>query len=214
MERPSNRMSSRVLPARRQGVSRCHRGHRRVALAALRSLPGSHRRGPARRRAAGVGTRSTFRSRPACDLGNRPCTGRRAGAANPLAALASQPLDRKHPLWQLHVFEDYAGGTIVFSRIQHCMADGFALMHVALSLCDSTNGAAYSTRRRPARSFATTGTNFCTIRHAHLTSHASPQATPSLPRDCCSCEPIRIRHCAPARGREDLAGQSPSRCPR
>lgn len=66
-----------------------------------------------------------------------PAPGDEAALQRALSKLASEPLDKAHPLWQLHVFEDYAGGTIVFSRIHHCVADGFALMNVLLSLCDA-----------------------------------------------------------------------------
>lgn len=51
-------------------------------------------------------------------------------------AVASSVLDRRRPLWQLHVFERPASGTIVLARIHHAIADGFALLGVLLALCD------------------------------------------------------------------------------
>ena len=50
--------------------------------------------------------------------------------------LAMQPLDRGRPLWQLHLVEDYDGGSALIVRIHHCIADGIALIAVAMSLVD------------------------------------------------------------------------------
>ena len=58
-----------------------------------------------------------------------------------VAELAMQPLDRKRPLWQIHLIEDYTGpdgirGSAMIVRIHHCIADGIALISVTLSLVD------------------------------------------------------------------------------
>ncbi|NPC55791.1 wax ester/triacylglycerol synthase family O-acyltransferase [Caenimonas soli] len=50
--------------------------------------------------------------------------------------LAMQPLDHKHPLWQIHLVEDYRGGSALLVRIHHCIADGIALISVTMSLVD------------------------------------------------------------------------------
>jgi diacylglycerol O-acyltransferase / wax synthase len=50
--------------------------------------------------------------------------------------LAMQPLDRAHPLWQMHLVEDYQGGSALIVRIHHCIADGIALISVTMSLVD------------------------------------------------------------------------------
>ncbi|WP_435520874.1 wax ester/triacylglycerol synthase family O-acyltransferase [Caenimonas aquaedulcis] len=50
--------------------------------------------------------------------------------------LAMQPLDRRHPLWQFHLVEDYDGGSALIVRIHHCIADGIALISVTMSLVD------------------------------------------------------------------------------
>jgi WS/DGAT/MGAT family acyltransferase len=50
--------------------------------------------------------------------------------------LAMQPLDPKHPLWQIHLVEDYDGGSAMIVRIHHCIADGIALISVTMSLVD------------------------------------------------------------------------------
>jgi diacylglycerol O-acyltransferase / wax synthase len=47
-----------------------------------------------------------------------------------------QPLDRRHPLWQVHFIDGYRGGAAVFCRVHHSLADGIALTRVVLSMTD------------------------------------------------------------------------------
>ena len=58
----------------------------------------------------------------------------------PLQALVSQiltdTLARDRPLWELHLVERPSGSAII-AKIHHCLGDGFALVGVLLSLCDS-----------------------------------------------------------------------------
>jgi WS/DGAT/MGAT family acyltransferase len=60
--------------------------------------------------------------------------------------LAMEPLDRAHPLWRIHLVEDYEGGSAMIVRIHHCIADGIALISVTMSLVDG--GAAPPERRK------------------------------------------------------------------
>ncbi len=53
-----------------------------------------------------------------------------------LAELTMTPLDRKRPLWQFHLVENYQGGSALMVRIHHCIADGIALISVTTSLVD------------------------------------------------------------------------------
>ena len=58
-----------------------------------------------------------------------------------VAILATQRLDPKRPLWQIHLIEDYTGpdgvkGSAMIVRIHHCIADGIALISVTMSLVD------------------------------------------------------------------------------
>ncbi|MBP7963516.1 MAG: wax ester/triacylglycerol synthase family O-acyltransferase [Caldilineaceae bacterium] len=56
------------------------------------------------------------------------------------------PMDLTKPPWQIYVIENYHGhdqhghpianGTVVFTRLHHCIADGMALVQVFLSLTD------------------------------------------------------------------------------
>ncbi|MFC5520625.1 wax ester/triacylglycerol synthase family O-acyltransferase [Polaromonas jejuensis] len=58
-----------------------------------------------------------------------------------VAELATQRLDPKRPLWQIHLIEDYLGadgvkGSAMIVRIHHCIADGIALISVTMLLVD------------------------------------------------------------------------------
>lgn len=65
-----------------------------------------------------------------------PAPGDDAVLTEMVNGLASSPLDYSKPLWQFHVIEGYQGGSLLFCRLHHCIADGIALMQVMLSLCD------------------------------------------------------------------------------
>jgi diacylglycerol O-acyltransferase len=72
-----------------------------------------------------------------------------------VAALATQRLDPKRPLWQMHLIEDYTGpdgvkGSALIVRIHHCIADGIALISVTMSLVDG--GTPPPERRKKATS--------------------------------------------------------------
>jgi diacylglycerol O-acyltransferase / wax synthase len=53
-----------------------------------------------------------------------------------VADLASERLDKGKPLWQMHLIENYNGGSALISRIHHCIADGIALIGVLLNMTD------------------------------------------------------------------------------
>jgi len=65
-----------------------------------------------------------------------PRGGARAQLQQRLAELAVQPLDHRHPLWQFQFIEHFDGGSALIIRIHHCIADGIALIAVAMSLAD------------------------------------------------------------------------------
>src|SRR5271166_3684218 len=54
--------------------------------------------------------------------------------------LASEPLDFNHPLWTIHIVEEYEGGAAVVLRWHHAMADGVALIGVTMALVDGPVG--------------------------------------------------------------------------
>lgn len=53
-----------------------------------------------------------------------------------VADLASERLDKGKPLWQMHLIENYQGGSALITRIHHCIADGIALIGVLLNMTD------------------------------------------------------------------------------
>ncbi len=53
--------------------------------------------------------------------------------------LATKPLDRRRPLWQFHLIDDYEGGSALVARIHHCIGDGISLISVMLSITDGGN---------------------------------------------------------------------------
>ncbi len=67
---------------------------------------------------------------------------RRPGGDKQLRAFlqkrVSRPFDRSRPLWEAWVIDGYGGGSVLFSRLHHAMADGMALAEVMVSLTDAT----------------------------------------------------------------------------
>jgi len=73
-----------------------------------------------------------------------------------VALLATQRLDPKRPLWQIHLIEDYTGpdgvkGSAMVVRIHHCIADGIALISVTMSLVDGGAPPPERRKKQPAR---------------------------------------------------------------
>jgi WS/DGAT/MGAT family acyltransferase len=54
--------------------------------------------------------------------------------------LASMPLDRDKPLWDMYLIDGPGAGSAVIVRMHHCIADGIALAQVMLSLTDAAPG--------------------------------------------------------------------------
>ncbi len=67
-----------------------------------------------------------------------------------VGALAAIPLDRRRPLWEMHLVEGPGRGSTVIVRMHHCIADGIALARVMLSLTDPEPGAQPAFETRPA----------------------------------------------------------------
>lgn len=65
-----------------------------------------------------------------------PAPGDEAAAQRLFGDFMAEPLDRAHPLWMIHVIENFEGGTALFARLHHAVGDGVGLMLVLLSLCD------------------------------------------------------------------------------
>jgi WS/DGAT/MGAT family acyltransferase len=66
-----------------------------------------------------------------------PPPGDQAVLQDAVSLLASTPLDISRPLWQFHLFKNYAGCCALVGRCHHSIADGMAMVHVVLSMTDS-----------------------------------------------------------------------------
>jgi WS/DGAT/MGAT family acyltransferase len=53
-----------------------------------------------------------------------------------------RPLDRSHPLWEVHLVSGYGSGAVLVFRAHHALADGIALTRVLLSMTDAEPGTA------------------------------------------------------------------------
>ncbi|HTH79202.1 MAG TPA: wax ester/triacylglycerol synthase family O-acyltransferase [Ramlibacter sp.] len=69
-----------------------------------------------------------------------------------IGELAMEPLDRAHPLWRMHLVEDYDGGSAMIVRIHHCIADGIALISVTMTLVDGGEPPPVGRRKQAAAS--------------------------------------------------------------
>ncbi|MGL4648504.1 MAG: wax ester/triacylglycerol synthase family O-acyltransferase [Caldilineaceae bacterium] len=65
-----------------------------------------------------------------------PAPGDMATMQHLISDLASETLEPRRPLWRFYIIENVAGGSAVFGRIHHSIADGVALVQVLLSLTD------------------------------------------------------------------------------
>lgn len=54
--------------------------------------------------------------------------------------IASSPLPRDRPLWQLHYVEGYGNGAAIVARLHHAMGDGVALVRMLLGIAEGHAG--------------------------------------------------------------------------
>lgn len=78
-----------------------------------------------------------------------------------ISDLTATPLDPTKPLWQAHYIENYNnGGSVLFCRIHHCIADGIALIRLLLSMTDTEPNAVWSDHIPEKRGEKTSLINF------------------------------------------------------
>ncbi|NPC44122.1 wax ester/triacylglycerol synthase family O-acyltransferase [Nocardioides sp. zg-1230] len=65
-----------------------------------------------------------------------PAPGDDSALEDHVASCLSRALDRQHPPWEVHLVQGYDGGTAIYTRLHHALADGTALLRVVLSLAD------------------------------------------------------------------------------
>lgn len=62
--------------------------------------------------------------------------------------IASTPLDREQPLWQVQVVDDVGDGSALIMRYHHCIGDGRAMMSVIEQLADTADEPPSNAMRR------------------------------------------------------------------
>jgi len=67
-----------------------------------------------------------------------PAPGGQAALTALVSDLASTPLDRSRPLWDVHVVDGVDGGAALITRMHHCIGDGTASVLVARALFDDS----------------------------------------------------------------------------
>jgi WS/DGAT/MGAT family acyltransferase len=66
-----------------------------------------------------------------------PAPGNRQALTELLNDIASAPLDRLQPLWQVHVIDGVGSGSALVTRFHHCIGDGTAMSALAQRLYDT-----------------------------------------------------------------------------
>jgi WS/DGAT/MGAT family acyltransferase len=120
-----------------------------------------------------------------------PPPGDEASLARYAESQMCRPLDRSHPLWELHLIDGFLGGSAVMARVHHALADGIAMAEVLLSLTDDHPSADLELSDLPTPVLATTKTSVLSrarrlpaLREAaRLSSALSSLARPSALRD-------------------------------
>jgi diacylglycerol O-acyltransferase / wax synthase len=80
-----------------------------------------------------------------------PAPGGKAELQSLAAELAGRPLNPDRPWWQVHLIEDYLGGSAWVLRIHHCYADGIAMVRVLLSMTEQDSGPALAAAKGGGR---------------------------------------------------------------
>lgn len=69
--------------------------------------------------------------------------------------LMNEPIDFRFSPWRMCLIEGYSAGAVVFCQLHHCMADGFALVELLLSMADEPiEPAAVPHHPKAARAFS------------------------------------------------------------
>lgn len=54
-----------------------------------------------------------------------------------ISETVSRGLDRARPMWRVHLVDRPSAGSVLLCRVHHALADGFALLGVLASICDT-----------------------------------------------------------------------------
>ncbi|HET8538702.1 MAG TPA: wax ester/triacylglycerol synthase family O-acyltransferase [Anaeromyxobacter sp.] len=66
------------------------------------------------------------------------------------SAVATERLDPAHPLWHVFLVDGFGAGSAIVAKLHHCIADGFALVGLLLSLADELSREEGAPHRVPA----------------------------------------------------------------
>jgi diacylglycerol O-acyltransferase / wax synthase len=90
-----------------------------------------------------------------------PSPGDKEALQELISDLTATPLDPTKPLWQAHYIENYNnGGSVLFVRIHHCIADGIALIRLLLSMADIEPDAVWTSSIKEKKGDTTTTIDF------------------------------------------------------
>ncbi len=66
------------------------------------------------------------------------------------SAVATEPLAPDRPLWRMYLVDGFGAGSALVAKLHHCIADGFALVALLLSLADEVAGGRRGASPAPA----------------------------------------------------------------
>ena len=134
-----------------------------------------------------------------------PAPGDDAALAEHVSSCLSRSLDRGHPPWEVHLVHGYRGGTAIYTRLHHALADGTALMRVILSLADEdlevSSGPAGSSPARALPGIARLASTPAVAQHLLLARRPeSPLSTaPHHAKRAVWADPIEVSDLRPVR---------------
>jgi len=97
-----------------------------------------------------------------------PEPGDDAALQDHVSGCMSRALDQQHPPWEVHVIHGYQGGTAIYTRLHHALADGTAAFRIVMALADEGFG--------PPADEDSTGPSFPLLRSAARAVKALPGA--------------------------------------
>jgi WS/DGAT/MGAT family acyltransferase len=68
-----------------------------------------------------------------------------------VAGIGNEPLREDRPLWAIDLIHGLEGGSLIISRLHHCIADGFALAHAMIKLADRADGTPMGETMTPSK---------------------------------------------------------------
>ena len=160
-------------PARSAATVRALQGGARGAAAPAAAVPAPRDPGPLRAAPSGVGRGRVVRSRAARDADARGRAGIERELDAAISEIASTPLPRDRPLWEITVVEGLEDGRVGFvAKLHHAVADGVAAAQLLANVMELAPETDRGRGHRPSRG----GASPC---QARPTSRSDRSATSS-----------------------------------